>query len=264
MTHFFVSPFSTTNTVGTDRAADCECDLFVISRIMASSTDSNKTLPQVPQAQPVREDDAESAKLCSKWVQTGLGNNKAIQFLLNQLEEMGCSPPDGFIQCKQCPQPQASGFGKIVVCDKTIRDFESATKVADQQKGLPIKILPEIFICQQYMESEIMTHKSMAHELIHAIDSCRTKMDPVNNCVHLACTEIRAENLSGECSVLKELPRMKNFLGHGGECVKRRAALSVRANPKCAARAEDYVEAAMSRCFEDYFPFDKHPNQLQS
>lgn len=30
-------------------------------------------------------------------------------------------------------------------------------------------------------------------------------MDPITNCIHLACTEIRAENLSGECSWFNEL-----------------------------------------------------------
>jgi inner membrane protease ATP23 len=45
----------------------------------------------------------------------------------------------------------------------------------------------------------------MVHELIHAIDLCRTKMDPLNNCMHMACTEIRAENLSGECDWTREL-----------------------------------------------------------
>ena len=29
-------------------------------------------------------------------------------------------------------------------------------------------------------------------------------MDPLNNCVQMACTEIRAENLSGECDYLRE------------------------------------------------------------
>ena len=32
----------------------------------------------------------------------------------------------------------------------------------------------------------------------------RTNMDPLNNCVQMACTEIRAENLSGECEWIRE------------------------------------------------------------
>ena len=81
----------------------------------------------------------------------------------------------------------------------------------------------------------------------------------------MACTEIRAENLSGECGAVREMVngRVKlqsgNFKGHGGECVKRRAGLSVMANPNCKGRAGEYVDAAFERCFRDTFPFDRHP-----
>lgn len=54
--------------------------------------------------------------------------------------------------------------------------------------------------------------------------------------------------------------RMGNFAGHGAKCVKRRAALSVKANPNCADKADEYVEAAFERCYKDTFPFDRHPN----
>ena len=54
--------------------------------------------------------------------------------------------------------------------------------------------------------------------------------------------------------------RMRNFVGHGAKCVKRRAALSVKANPNCADKADEYVEVAFERCYKDTFPFDRHPN----
>ncbi|EEC48637.1 predicted protein, partial [Phaeodactylum tricornutum CCAP 1055/1] len=168
--------------------------------------------------------------------------NKAIQFLVQHLVDLGCSPPEGFIQCVSCEKPAAGGFG--------MRNGTST-----------LRVNPEIFICQQYMENERMAHKTLHHELIHAIDMCRTKMDPLHNCIHMACTEIRAENLSGECSFFREIPRMEKLKGHGAECVKRRAILSVRANPNCTARAGDYVNAAFDRCFADVYPFDRHPNQ---
>ena len=53
---------------------------------------------------------------------------------------------------------------------------------------------------------------------------------------------------------------MSSFVGHGAKCVKRRAALSVKANPNCAEKADEYVEAAFERCFRDTYPFDRHPN----
>ena len=88
-------------------------------------------------------------------------------------------------------------------------------------------------------------------------------MDPINNCIHMACTEIRAENLSGECSWLREMQNgrmLTDFVGHGAKCVKRRAALSVKANPNCAEKAEEYIDAAFERCYKDTYPFDRHPN----
>lgn len=124
-----------------------------------------------------------------------------------------------------------------------------------------LKVKPEIYLCQQYLDGELMAHKTIVHELIHAVDQCRSKMDPLHNCLHIACTEVRAENLSGECSFWKELPRMSKFAGHGKECVRRRAILSVRGNPNCADRAEQYVDAALPRCFQDIYPFERHPNQ---
>jgi inner membrane protease ATP23 len=213
---------------------------------------------------PVHEDPKEASKLCNQWVENGLTKNKVIQFLVQNLVDNGCTPPAHFIRCMSCDQPAAGGFGMLEEdkeqCNRTKADMQSLLS-REKSGASALVIKPEIFLCEQYMESELMTHKTMVHELIHAIDMCRTKMDPLHNCVHMACTEIRAENLSGECSFFKEFLRMKSFAGHGQECVKRRAILSVRANPNCAARAEDYVDAAMYRCFQDVYPFDRHPNQ---
>jgi inner membrane protease ATP23 len=231
-----------------------------------------QTSPQTT-AQPVREDEKESARLCNQWVENALTKNKSIQFLVQHLVDAGCQPPDRFIRCMSCEEPAAGGFGmveEVVIktnnklemkeqCHRSLQDLQN--QIQREKEGTSsLKLNPEIYICQQYMENELMTHKTIAHELIHAIDMCRTKMDPIRNCVHLACTEIRAENLSGECSFWKELPRMEKYAGHGKECVRRRAILSVRANPNCTKRAEEYVDACMDRCFQDVYPFDRHPN----
>ena len=237
-----------------------------------SNTTSSEKMPKV-KAIPVRPDEQEASKACNRWVERGLTKNTAIQFLMKQLIDLGCTPPERFIRCAQCPQPQAGGFGMIedesdkkrstkTACDApAMKSYRQALEAEKKHGADSIKIKPEIFLCQQYLENEIMAHNTITHELIHAIDMCRTKMDPLHNCVHLACTEIRAEHLSGECSFIKELPRMKQFTGHGAECVKRRALLSVKANPNCTARAEDYVNAAFTRCYRDLYPFDRHPNQ---
>ncbi len=242
------------------------------------------TLPPISAPQPVFTNVEEAARKCSKWVESGITKHKSIQFLLKTLIDSGCTPPERFIRCVQCVQPQAGGFGMLVEesldtaatspavasaiqtvaskeqCHRTAQEIrEQMTR--EHSGSSKLKLQPEIFVCQQYMENEHMAHKVVHHELIHAIDMCRTKMDPLHNCIHLACTEIRAENLSGECSFFKEIPRMASYRKHGHECVRRRAILSVKANPNCAARAEEYVDAALPRCFQDHYPYDRHPNQ---
>jgi Peptidase M76 family len=249
------------------------------------------------EAKPIHDDPKEAARLCDQWVASGIANHASIQFLLKTLLDSGCTPPDHFIRCAQCVQPQAGGFGMLLdhdsddvgtihrqqqtSCQRTAQDIKEQleraaknnnSKNAEGGSGTTIgsttsssstglKLVPDIFVCQQYMENEAMVHRTVHHELIHAIDLCRTNMDPVTNCVHLACTEIRAENLSGECRFWKELPLMKKFAGHGSACVERRAILSVRANPNCTDRAEEYVKAALPRCSRDYYPYDRHPNE---
>jgi mitochondrial inner membrane protease ATP23 len=263
------------------RAPSKESTNFVASKDDDDKATPTRTLPVVP-PQPVHTNEAEASTLCNKWVESGIAKNKSLQHLLQTLVDSGCTPPEGFIKCVQCEQPQAGGFGMVLEeildsnkstsstaasltaskdqCQRTAQELRE--QIQREQSGTSrLTLQPEVFVCQQYMKNEQMAHRTVHHELIHAIDMCRTKMDPLHNCVHLACTEIRAENLSGECSFWKELPRMSSFIGHGKECVRRRAILSVKANPNCTARAEEYVDASLPRCFQDTYPYDRHPNQ---
>ena len=166
---------------------------------------------------------------CDAYVESGLTKNVTIQFLLDKLQDMGCKPPAGFIRCTDCGTKQAgAGFGvveetlltdngedaqrrmSLPQCQRSLQDARDQLQSESDGKST-LKLKPEIFLCQQHLRNETHAHESLVHELIHAIDMCRTKMDPLHNCIHLACTEIRAENLSGECSAFKELGRMQAF-----------------------------------------------------
>ena len=99
----------------------------------------------------------------------------------------------------------------------------------------------------------------MAHELIHMYDECRFNVD-WNNLRHVACTEIRANNLSGDCRYLSELNRgIVSFAGQHQECVRRRAIESVTANEACPdeATARKVVNEVFESCFKDTRPFDE-------
>ena len=45
--------------------------------------------------------------------------------------------------------------------------------------------------------------RTIQHELIHAYDHCRAEVD-WKDCVHIACSEVRAASLSGDCACGKE------------------------------------------------------------
>jgi len=243
------------------------------------ASDSNNSFNLFSSA--TAEDDKEKLKArCDKYVEKGLSRNKTVQFLLERLNSMGCTPPEGFIQCVDCEKQAGGGFGMVEEtiladdgnedakrratlsqCQRTVDDLQKQLQAQKDGKSI-LTLKPEIYLCQQHVQSESHAHQSMVHELIHALDMCRTKMDPLNNCIHMACTEIRAQNLSGECHMWKEFMggQISKIPKHGQECVKRRAALSVQENPNCRDRVHEYINAAFDRCYKDTFPFDRHPN----
>lgn len=217
---------------------------------------------------------------CDGYVEGGLTANPTIQFLIQNLVDMGCAPPKGFIRCMDCEgKPVSGGFGMLQEVDVETQQLQpmntekpdcakSQQEVLDQfqrdkEGKSKLSLKPEVYLCQEHVAGQKHANTILSHELIHAIDMCRAKLDPLRNCMHLACTEIRAENLSGECNMYWEVlrGRLNSWMGHGQECVRRRAIDSVRANPNCSSRAEEYVDAAMERCYADTFPFERHPNQ---
>jgi inner membrane protease ATP23 len=123
-----------------------------------------------------------------------------------------------------------------------------------------------IVMCQKWaaeMPDEIPN--TLVHELIHSYDDARARID-WTNLVHHACTEIRAANLSGDCSFRRELNRSNiSPLGismAGQRCIRRRAQISVLMNPACPSSqvAEAAVDKAWSTCFADTAPFDRVPD----
>jgi inner membrane protease ATP23 len=222
---------------------------------------------------------AAKKKTCDGYVEAGLKSNPTVQFLIQNLVDMGCTPPEGFIRCMDCEgKPVSGGFGMLQDessrkqprqkftdkpdCTRSRQDILDQFQ-RDKDGTIKLSLRPEIYLCQEHVTGPKHANTILAHELIHAIDMCRSKMDPLRNCMQLACTEIRAENLSGECNMKWEFLRAKlnGFFGHGQQCVRRRAIDSVKANPNCTAKAEAYVDAAMERCYKDTFPFERHPNQ---
>lgn len=150
-------------------------------------------------------------------------------------------------------------------CQKAAEGDASAPAPA-QHLGL-FTVNPEtnkkkIFICEENFSEEAAgrmgtsaVRRTVLHELIHAYDYCRVKFD-LNNCDQLACTEVRAAMLSGDCTFVSEATRMNfGIAGQGAVCAKRRAILSLEANPVCQPTAKEAVDRVFDKCHKDTAPF---------
>lgn len=108
---------------------------------------------------------------------------------------------------------------------------------------------------QKHRVPQRMVTEALTHELIHAFDACRAKVNWLD-CYHIACSEVRAANLSNDCTLMNELRRSNfRFKGQGGKCIRRRAELSVSSHPQCKDITKKAVETVFDVCTDDISPF---------
>ncbi|KMZ70744.1 Mitochondrial inner membrane protease ATP23 [Zostera marina] len=156
-----------------------------------------------------------------------------VKFLREKLEKAGCSAKDSFFQAMICKRKTSGTY----------------------QRGHGIRV------CSNHMIYQDEINQVIIHELIHAYDDCRVKNLLWTNCAHLACAEIRAAHLSGDCFFKRELLRGYTKLrGHEQDCVRRRVLMSMSESPYCTeASSKDAMEAVWDTCYNDTKPFDRAP-----
>lgn len=130
---------------------------------------------------------AKDRETCENYVRSGLNRNVTVQFLFERLLQLGCRPPENLIRCLDCKDsPRAGGFGAVEeiqvdnskkpnrddTCAQTKKEIDAL--LAKQQDGkAKLRLVPEIYLCQQHLRNETHAHEAMVHELIHAVDMCR-------------------------------------------------------------------------------------------
>lgn len=156
----------------------------------------------------------------------------SVRFMMDHVTKLGGNLNASNITCGPCDDLKGGGFHPdfgILLCSNHIRD--------------------------KWQLEDILTH-----ELVHAYDHLKFQVD-LTDLRHHACTEIRALMLSGECRMMNEI-RKTGLGGFGGkfqDCIRRRAVLSVTANPNCASveDAEKAVGTVWKSCFNDTRPFER-------
>ncbi|GAA5973149.1 hypothetical protein JCM8115_000219 [Rhodotorula mucilaginosa] len=189
-------------------------------------------------------------KRCEKWRDELARDSPIVRFLLQHVSLLPPPPSQSPsssnptphlplpITCGPCPTTMAGGYSSEL----------------------------GILLCQNRFMSKRHMEDALAHELVHAYDERRFRPRGGGGAewgkdlrAH-ACTEIRAENLSGDCKFNREFTRRNwHFTKQHQACVRRRATLSVAANPNCPSReeAERVVNEVFESCWPDTRPFDE-------
>lgn len=172
---------------------------------------------------------AESS-VCESLLKRALKDPLAI-YLLASIRKTGCLVRGGNIKCLKRDAELSQVSGKF-----------------DPETGIII------------YEDEILTRSqvedTLRHELIHLFDYCRYKFDQAQP-RHVACSEVRAIALSGECRWIREFMRGNVYFwglkGHFIKCIKRRALLSL--SNRNTFDSERTMDEVFNTCIADTSPF---------
>lgn len=171
---------------------------------------------------------------CERMVDYAKKREPMVKFMIEKIHQAGCTLSDDFIRVQHCTAEVGGGF----------------------------RAPDGVLLCHNHLGTQEEVNHALTHELIHAYDHCRAKNLDWCNCMHHACSEIRAASLSGDCNYKMEFLRGHfNIAKQHQACVKRRALLSVKMNPYCQkeGQAEKAVDQAFDVCFADTAPFDRRP-----
>ncbi|MEQ2309114.1 Mitochondrial inner membrane protease atp23 [Ameca splendens] len=173
---------------------------------------------------------------CQVMLTFAIETSPYAKLLLGAMKNSGCKVlKDRHFSCEDCDGTVSGGF-----------DAASS----------------QIVLCQNNIHQQSHMNRVVTHELIHAFDHCRAHVDWFNNFKHLACSEIRAANLSGDCSFSNEVARFNFGLKeHHQECVRGRAVRSILAVRKISREeAQKIVDEVFDSCFNDHAPFGRIPH----
>ncbi|KAG6062309.1 Mitochondrial inner membrane protease atp23 [Claviceps aff. humidiphila group G2b] len=191
-----------------------------------------------------KQQEESDCKRCEKNLKWLFNYSPVIRFLSDRIKDLNGTLDESNIFCRRCPS----------------RLHENGS-VSRQAGGFDPNY--GILICANEMRDRGHLEDTVAHEMIHAWDHLRWKVDWTGDkdLKHAACTEIRASMLSGECRWRREAFTRGQWTvtQQFQDCVRRRAVQSVMGRPWCKGRdhATKAVDGVWDSCFADTRPFDE-------
>lgn len=171
---------------------------------------------------------------CERNVYKCVKNSPMVKLMMGALKSSGCAIDiRRHIACEYCDSSVSGGYDPM---------------------------LNQIVVCQNTARSEGIVQGILTHEMIHMFDYCNNKVD-FKNIDHLACTEIRAANLThcsffsacsqGDASLFRIKKQHEN-------CVKTKAMFSVIAVRNVTReQAIEAIERVFPKCYADLEPIGR-------
>ncbi|KAF5304087.1 hypothetical protein FQA39_LY01872, partial [Lamprigera yunnana] len=171
---------------------------------------------------------------CERNVYKCIKSSPLVKLMMAALKSSGC-PIDirRHIACEECDPIVTGGYDPI---------------------------LNQIVVCQNMKTDKGLIQGILTHEMIHMFDYCRNNLD-FKNLDHLACTEIRAANLT-HCSFITAFNQgdasLFNFKKTHQDCVKTKALNSIVAVRSISREdAINAIERVFPRCYNDLEPIGR-------
>ncbi|KAK5663920.1 hypothetical protein OQA88_131 [Cercophora sp. LCS_1] len=183
-------------------------------------------------------------KRCEEYRDWLFQNSPVVRFMSEKVAALNGKLDSSNVVCRRCP-------GRVAEDGSVVRSSGGFS--------------PEhgILLCANEVRSRGHLEDTLAHEMVHAWDHLRFKVDWMGkkDLRHSACTEIRASMLSGECRWVRESFTRGNWTltEQFQDCVRKRAVQSVMARPACKddTHAVKVVNEVWDSCFGDKRPFDE-------
>lgn len=202
--------------------------------------------------------------ICEKFVDDVLRTVNTVQYLFVAINKIGGNMSRERIVCIE-PTTPAAKLQPLANNGESTSPASSAPVVNQVQSSHKVQAgyiwenskdlkRGDIALRADHITSLELAERSLRHELVHAFDDARGFVDP-QDCLHHACSEIRAARLSGDCLGFEMAQNWSDPVSSGLQCVRRRAIMAVDNNPVCRSFSERAVEKTFPVCYSDHEPF---------
>lgn len=161
---------------------------------MASEDDLPHAVPPPPDQPPTP-----AHKACSTFLDRALNRSPFVKFMLKALEVRWGHRllRRGLMNAWRRTRAAACERSILCACRAPSRPMGALIPTVRSPRGIPAALFADmraavgIVLCENYIVMQKEANDVVTHELVHAFDHCRAKID-WTNCRHHACSEVRA------------------------------------------------------------------------